>query len=466
MTVFDHFAIASSAMRAFKLGMNVAGYNVANSNTVGFSRRRVDLSTMSAVAVPGGWSGMGVEVNSLTRIRDPFLDFAVRREAGRLGQDDARADILSALEPALGEAESAVLRSSISDFFDSIQNLVIDPSDMAIREDVVSHGERVAASIRSLDGHLVERRNHADAKAEEAVDRINELVEDLAQNNLEVTGLEAGGQEASDLRDQRDLLLDELSSLIPVNIVNAENGQVRVSLEEGGHTLVVGTSTQKLIKGQDSEGLMRIQVERAGGLADMTDSIRSGQLGGYLSVRDEDLVSYRSELDRVASALITEFNAVHSSGFDLNGDPGLAFFEPDPPGAHAANAIRVNSLIRADGSLIATSSVAGETGNNEIVLQLGELRSEAIAALNGRSFAEFSADLIASVGQDLGAAEASRDASLVIVDSLETKRQGVKGVSLDEEAAELARWQQSFAAAAKFMQVVNRVTETAFSIFP
>ncbi|MDQ7088978.1 MAG: flagellar basal body protein [Acidobacteriota bacterium] len=199
MGVFDQYSIGTSAMRAFRLGMNIAGYNVANANTPGFSRRRVELGTMATIAVPGGYAGMGVDVESLHRIRDPFLDFAVRRESTRFGFDSSRAEVLGGLEPALGEVDSAALRASISSFFDSLENLAIQPDDSAIRQDVVSAASYMASTIRQVDGFIGESRRNADDKAVEQVDRINEVLSRLSRLNLEVTGLEAGGQEASDV---------------------------------------------------------------------------------------------------------------------------------------------------------------------------------------------------------------------------------------------------------------------------
>ncbi|HHN74035.1 MAG TPA: flagellar hook-associated protein FlgK, partial [Acidobacteria bacterium] len=386
MGVFDQYSIGTSAMRAFRLGMNVAGYNVANANTPGFSRRRVELGTMATIAVPGGYSGMGVDVESLRRIRDPFLDFAVRRESTRFGFDSSRAEILGALEPALGEVDSAALRASISSFFDSLENLAIQPGDSAIRQDVVSAASQMAATIRQVDGFINQSRRSADEKATAQVERINEILDRLASANLEVTGLEAGGQEASDVRDQRDRLLDELSQMIPVRSVEQDNGQISVYLEGSGDTLLAGTSARSLQISRDADGLARILADRSGELVDLTDSLRGGSLGGYLASRDEDLTSYRQQLDTLAASLIEEVNAVHRTAYDQAGVTGRNLFEPDPPGSNPAAAIRVNAEILDDPSKLATANAPGEPGNNEAVLTMLDLRTAGISGLGGLTF--------------------------------------------------------------------------------
>lgn len=464
MTVFDHFAIGRSAMRAFRLGMNISGYNVANSQTPGFSRRRIELGTMPAVYVPGGLAGTGVDVMAVRRLRDPFLDFASRREFGRLGSDASRTAVLTALEPSLGEVDSAELRTALSGLFDSIENLSIQPDSISVREDVINAAQELARTIQRTDNKLIEAREFADGQIGDGVSRTNEILERLAEINQELIEQESTGEEASDLRDERDALTDELANLVGVRTVESPDGTINVYLEETGDTLLSGTSPRRLTARQDSAGSYRIEISRGGETVDLTARLQTGRIGGLIEVRDQDIATYRARLESLAIGVIDEFNLIHESGFDLDGDAGLDLFEPDPPGAGAAQAIRVNPLIESDPRKLAVAGAAGEPGNNQVALELLELRTRGIASLGDRSLVEFASDLIATVGHDTAQADAAREASQTIVDALELKRQELSGVSLDEEATDLVRWQQSFEAAAKFMQSVNRVTETALSI--
>jgi flagellar hook-associated protein 1 FlgK len=453
-------------MQAFKQGLDVAGYNVANAHTPGFSRRRVDLNQLVAVGATGGSLGMGVEVSSVRRVRDPFLDFAVRREMSRLGRDQSRAEILGALEPMLGEVETATLRTSLSDLFDAIESLSVQPDDMAIRENVIGAATNVAETIQRTDRYIVENQQEADQRLGAAVENANEILAQLAQINQEIAGVEAGGQEASSLRDQRGRLLDRLGELVEVRAVEGTDGQVSVYMDSTGDTLLSRTTAHPLQMEFDAQGFRHVTASRGGEVVDLSQKIRSGKIGGYLKARDDDLAGYREQLDTLASAIIDEFNAIHRSGFDLNGDPGMALFQPDPPAAHAAAAIRVNAAIKQDARLLATGDAPGEPGNNKTALALLELREKNLAALSDRSLTDYSADLISAVGTDHASVAASQEASETIVDSLESKRKSISGVSLDEEAADLARWQQSFDAAARYLQAVNRLTEISLSIAP
>lgn len=465
MSVFSHFSIGLSALRAFRLGMNIAGYNVANAETDGFSRRRITLGTMPTVDVPGGSIGMGVEVTSVSRLRDTFLDFATRNEMGRLGADTGRNEVLSALEPMLGEVGSTALSSSLTGIFDAFEQLTVEPDSTAVREDVIAAAKELAATIRRVDSYFVESRRNANVKVNDLATRANEILSRLKQINGDIVGQEASGTEASDLRDERDRLLDELALLVPVRTVESNNGQLSVFLEGTGDTLLSGISARPLQIQTDAEGMSRVFVSRGGEMVDLTDTLRSGEIGGYLEVRDDSIPGYRDRLDQFTTAVINEFNTVHEAGYDLNGDPGLNLFEPDPPGSHPSSAIYVNAQIEQDFSLLAAAGAPGEPGNNVNALAFVDLRDKSVGSLGNRTMVGFGADILSQVGRDVAAADTAQKASQVIVDSLEVKRQQASAVSLDEEAADLAKWQQSFQAAAQFMQTVNRVTEYAINMF-
>lgn len=465
MSVFSHFSIGISALRAFRLGMNMAGYNVANAETEGFSRRRIQLGMMPTVEIPGGLAGMGVEVTSVRRMRDTFLDFATRREMGRLGSDSGRNEVLSALEPMLGEVGSAALSTSLTGIFDAFEQLAVEPDSTAVREDVIAAARELAGTIRRVDSYFVESRRNANEKVESLATRANEILDRLEQINRDIVGQEVDGTEASDMRDERDRLLDELAVLLPVRTVESANGQLSVYLEGTGDTLLSGVSARPLQLATDTDGMNRVRISRGGEIVDLTDVLRDGELGGFLEVRDEAMPGYREKLDQFTKAVIDQFNTVHRAGYDLNGDQGGSLFEPDPPGSHPSSAIYVNAQIEQNSQLLAAAGAAGEPGSNVNALAFVDLRDASVAALGNRTLVGFGADILSQVGRDVSAADVALKASRVIVDSLELKRQEASAVSLDEEAADLARWQQSFQAAAQFMQTVNRVTEIAINMF-
>lgn len=463
MTAFDHLSIGRTAMQAFRLGMNIAGYNVANANTPGFSRRRVDLTTLPVIGVRNGLVGMGVDVAGVHRLRDNFLDFAYRREIGRLGTDKSREEILSGLEPLLGQADNATLSTALSGLFDSFETLSAQPDSPAVRANVILKAQEVARTFQRVDKNLVEARRNADVRVSESVKRINEILDQLKQSNLDILQQEAGGAEASDLRDQRDRLLDELGELLPITTVEKDNGQVTVMVEGTGDALLSGVSPHHLTTTQDAEGMLQVQIDHVGTKLDITASMRGGKLGGYLKARDEDLQKYRASLDALATEFVTQFNAVHSAGFDLNGNPGQALFLPNPPTGHVAAVMTVNPNLVSDYRLLAAASAAGAPGNNGNALAFVGLRAKVLPSLGGLTLGDYSAEFVADIGRDVKSVTASMEGGQAVVDALQERRQQISGVSMDEEAANLVRWQQSFQAAARFLQTANSVIDTVLN---
>jgi flagellar hook-associated protein 1 FlgK len=445
--------------------MNNAGNNVANAATPGFARRRVEFQGLPDQQLGNAAYGLGVEVTSVRRLTDPFLDFAARREMSRYGGDSQRASMLQQLEPLMGPVDGAPLASSLSDLFDAWGSLASGQADdVTARSEVIGAAENLASTIRRLDDGLYTERTAANARVEESVTRINEISARLAEINKQIVPLEAGRSEAGQLRDERGLLLDELSDLVAVRSIEHDNGQISVFLSVTGDTLLDHGTARPLRLAEDSDGMSRVLANRGGAREDITELLRSGRLGGALAVRDETLVDLRSRLDTFAATVIERFNARHRIGFDLDGNVGQALFTPDPPGASAASSIAVNAAVAGDPNKIAAAGNPGAPGDNANALAFDTLRQQSLVPLGGVSLNAFVSDLVAGVGRDTATAFVQREASEAIVLSFQERRQAVSGVSLDEEAAMLAQWQQTFQASARFMETVNRVTDIAMNL--
>src|SRR5512140_1626328 len=151
MAMPDYLSIARTAMSAFRLGMSISGYNVANANTPGYSRRAMSLVSQPDMEVRGGYLGSGVDVVSVTRVRDAFTDLSYREASARMNGDLSRNGILAAFEPQLGTATKPVLTNSLSNFFDSLETLVNQPDNTAVRADVMAKAGDLASTFNRLD---------------------------------------------------------------------------------------------------------------------------------------------------------------------------------------------------------------------------------------------------------------------------------------------------------------------------
>jgi flagellar hook-associated protein 1 FlgK len=293
------------------------------------------------------------------------------------------------------------------------------------------------------------------------VEEINALAEELALLNRDITAQESGGTVSAPLRDRREAILARLSELTGGTAYPESSGRVSFALP-GGTTLVAGIEPLPLATSRAADGTLRIHSGADG--TDVTARLTGGRLGSLLAVRDGAIAGHVAALDQLAADIIGRANGLTAAAFDLQGNPGTPLFEPDPPAVPgAAGAIRVAPALVGDATLLAISA-SGAAGDGSVALALAALPQQASVGLGGKSAASFFSDLLAALGTDVAQADVSEAVSGSILESLESRRDSISGVSLDEEALELMRYQQSFEAAARFIQVLDSVTKTAVDL--
>jgi len=285
------------------------------------------------------------------------------------------------------------------------------------------------------------------------VGEVNALAERIAHLNARIVEAEVSGNEASDLRDKRDLLIDELSGLAKIQVFESADGSVSVkigseSLVERSTAVLLGTS----VRGDANIVITDVTL----GAGDRPIQIAGGRLGGLLESRDTTLPGYVSRLDEIARTVAEEVNRVHRSGFDFTGAPAGDFFDPD--GLTAAT-IRVSDALRADTNLLAASA-DGTPGNGTIALAISDLRLAGIFGVQGASAEDYYASLIADLGIEAERAGDNKEAENLLVTEIETRRESVRGVSIDEEMTNLVASQHAYQAAVKLVTVIDDLMET------
>ncbi len=243
--------------------------------------------------------------------------------------------------------------------------------------------------------------------------------------------------------------------------MSAPGGRVSFELPSGV-TLVAGDNALPLGTARAADGTVRVLSGADG--SDATARLRGGKLGALLDVRDGAIPRSIAELDALAADLAARANALTTSASDLQGNPGAALFEPDPPpAAGAAAAIRVSAAIESDPALLAVSA-NGAPGDGTVAISIARIVDTASAALGGKSPEGFLAEGIARIGNEVATADVTAAVSRELVEGLAARRDAVSGVSLDEEALELLRNQRSLEAASKFLRVLDEMTATVIGL--
>jgi flagellar hook-associated protein 1 FlgK len=450
--LFSRLTSATRALDAQRYGLDVAGQNIANVNTPGYSRRTVDLV---ALAPEGpGTAGRGVAALGVRALRDRLLEARLHNEIPAQTREAAMAEALSVVEAAIGTPGSSI-DTSLEKFYDAFAMLAETPTSAASRDNVIMAGDNLAEAFRDMASRVGSARQDADRQVRGTVDDINALVERITALNVSI-GTATSEERSLHVRDEQFELVRQLSELVDVDVLNRAEGGVDISIGSGRPLVVGQTSYQVQMHNAPPSGYATLQV----GQADVTNEIGGGRLGGFLRVRDVNIPDYMSRLDTLAYEVATEVNALHAAGYDQTGATGGAFFDFSTPPAGsvgAAAALRVRPAVAADSRLVAAGSTAA-AGDNNTARGIAGLR-DALVIGGNTTLSDAWGQLVYRVARDSKTAADERDSRTEIVRQVDTLRDAVSGVSLDEEAMHLLKFQRAYEANARFFQVIDRSIE-------
>ncbi len=245
-TIPGLLSIGSNALMVQQKGIYVTGNNIANVNTPGYSRQRLNMSTDVPVNTGSGPLGSGVTANEIERVYDRFLGVQINNETQSLGQWEARKDSLERVEMIFNESGGYGLNHVMSEFWNAWQDLTNNPSGSVERTVLLAKSEMLTATLSKNYEDLQNIQQDIDANLEGAVDEINRLSENTVDLNQKIIQMESGGHAANDYRDQRDLVLKKLSKLIDIDSYEDNTGAVTVSVGSG-QVLVEGNSLLQIV---------------------------------------------------------------------------------------------------------------------------------------------------------------------------------------------------------------------------
>ena len=323
-STFGSFEIGRRAIHAQQRGAHVAGQNIANANTEGYSRQRVDMSALVPPAVPGASQppGYGVKVADVTRVKSEFYDDQLRKALTSQQYWEARKDTLSAIEVTFQEPGDQSINSYLSEFFDAWQDVSVNPESEAARISLREQASTLTGIVRDIDDRLKDYNNDVNKELEANIEQINSIASELADLNDKIVFGKAINRTFNELLDERDLRLEELSELIDVRVMEKDNGAVEVMA--GGRILLHDDLHFPLQLEQD-EATGELEIYNSSGNHVQP---QGGEMKGLLESYNEIIPKYKGNLDQLVYNLVTEVNHLHREGYGLDGSTGLNFFEP------------------------------------------------------------------------------------------------------------------------------------------
>ncbi|WP_456378771.1 flagellar hook-associated protein FlgK [Thiolapillus sp.] len=359
MTTGNMLGIGTSALRAFQRALNTTGHNIANANTPGYSRQRVDLSSATPQYAGYGYIGTGVRTDSVRRFYDGFVENQVQNYTASTTEFQTLHNYATQIDNVLADPDSG-LSTAMQRFQSAVQDLSNDPASTATRQAMISEGQGLVDRFHSLSGWLDDMNIQVNNDLKSSVTDINRISTAIADLNKEIVRASgvAGEQPPNDLLDQRDNLIRDLSEHVSLSTLTQDDGSVNVMIGSG-QALVVGSNATQLTTYRGAGVHAPLQVALKAGSnsqVPITDQLSGGKIGGLLGFRDRVLEPAANELGRVAIGMGEFFNTQHQRGVNLNGELGQAFFSfPDPqwdsyPGVNSSLSVAWDDVGQATGA--------------------------------------------------------------------------------------------------------------------
>lgn len=376
-----------------------------------------------------GQIGAGVTVEQFKRVRDLFIDVQLRAQTMRQGYYEATSNGLDQVELALAEPGETGLSSLLTKFWDAWSDVSNAPENLATRQALVQAATSLTEGFHALDSQLDMIATQSGQQVTLDLNEINQIGSQVLDLNIRIANSVATGDAPNDLLDQRDVLVDRLAELGNVSVTTGALGAIDVTF--AGATLVTGTTSSATLAESN------------------LTSLTSGKLAGLVALRDTTIPAYRTTLDGIASSLVSQTNTFHTGGFDLTGAAGTSFFTA---GGTTAATIALSGTIAADPRLVAASGAAGAPGNASVALQIAGLRDNPTIGVAYRQ-------LVTRIGSETQESHRSEANAELLADALRDRRDGVSGVSLDEEMTNLTRFQRGFQASARALNAMDEMID-------
>ena len=343
----DLLNTGKSALFAFQRALSTTSHNIANVNTEGYSRQRVDFQAVPGERTSVYSTGDGVRISSIERLGDQFATARVSAATSAHAEQEVHYELASRIDNLVA-TEGLSVAPALNDFFNAVHDANADPSSTATRGVVLESADQLAQRFVSMQEQLDDTQSDVNARTREAVKSADQIAQSIADINRQVIGTSSTqySQQAHDLRDQRDQLVNELSELMDVDTLIQENGSMSVFIGKGVN-LVTDAQAQQLSTAPDDLHPDRLQIQVGNGnyTLGLSAQLQGGVIGGLNDFTDNTLNPAVHQLGRLSLTVADELNRQHSLGVDLDGDAGGALFGSIEPTIYSATGNTSNAVL-------------------------------------------------------------------------------------------------------------------------
>ncbi len=460
-TISSAFSMISQALDADQSALSIVANNVANASTTGYTEETPNFQENQPIEINGVSYGSGVTSTGSTSVRDRVLEERLNQQQQLASASGTRLTALDTLQalftPDSGTTTSTAgdIGSDLTSFFSSFSSLEANPTDNALRQDVLSTATTLAGDISSAAASINSQKSALNQEATAVTSQVNALTSGIAQLNQQIETTSPNA-DAGTLEDQRQQDLSQLSKLIGINQVTTENNGLSITTTSG-QSLVADGSSFQLTTGT-VDGVTHFFV----GTTDVTSGLTTGggELGGYLTARDQDIPSVMASLDQLAYSVSTQVNTLNNAGTDLDGDTsnaGNIFSATTQVSGSAASM----SVVMTDPNHVAAAASGEGTGDNTNATAMANLASQSI--VSGQTPTDYYSNFVTTLGSTVSAVQTDNTAQTASVTQLQTQNDALSSVSLNDEASSMQTLERSYQAASEVFAILNTVMAAALN---
>jgi flagellar hook-associated protein 1 FlgK len=463
VSTFSGLNTAASALYAAQRAIDVTGQNVANVNTEGYSRQRVNLQSIAATAVPAIWSGgnqvgQGVNSDSVIRIRDAFLESQAQVAHAATANLTVQSATLTSVESSFQEPGPTGIQSMLTNMWTGWSDIANHPTDPGARAQLLQRTQTLVAGLHSVDGSLNSQWSNTRDSLQTQLDDVNASAKSIADLNQAIKRATDAGKATNELQDKRDVLVLHLSESVGATSTPAGDGTLSVTV--GGVTLVAGNSALGLtLTGTGDPSTLPANPPVIRTSPGNTPVDVGGTAQGQLTSLTTIIPGYMKQLNTIAQQLATQVNTGNQGGFDVNGAPGGPMFDDGAGGVTTINAGNINLLIKTPDKVAAaklgSTSVppiakSADGGNADAMYQQRLLDTGVDTAYR---------KMIVAMGVESATAKSNLGTQSVVSSQVDSSRDSVAGVSIDEEMTNMLQFQHAYSAAGQLVSTINSMLD-------
>jgi len=466
VSTFSGLNTAASALYAQQRAIDITGQNVANANTDGYSRQRVDMQSIGGSVVPAIWSvsnqvGQGVNSDQVTRIRDTFLEARAQAEHANTADLTVQSATLTSVEQSFQEPGTTGIQSMLTNMWSGWSDVANHPADPGARAQLLQRSQTLVAGLHSVSGSLDGQWTNTHDSLQTLLTDVNATAKSIADLNQAIKRAAQAGTPSNELQDKRDVLVLHLSDTIGATATPVGDGTLNVVV--GGATLVAGNSALglKLTGANSSTGVSAdppVIVTSPGGTPVLAGGTAKGQLASLTSI----IPSYQTQLTAIAQQLAAQVNAGHAAGYDLSGTPGEPMFDDGsgtlPVDVTTITAGNINLRIT-DPAKIAAAGLSPAAAGGAVSADSNNADAMYQQRLSGTGADTTYRKMIVAMGVESATASSNLGTQSVVSSQVDSSRDAVSGVSIDEEMTNMLQFQHGYQAAGQLVSTINSMLD-------